>query len=107
MGPGNSNLHIGTLQRSLNLISRVPLLLLIGNKDQEMSVSSCKIIINQAKKAHQQADIIIYPNAGHAFDTDLKGYTNPAVPGCIQPIKDFYGKISINLKINKPHLGQL
>lgn len=56
---------------------QVPLLLLIGNKDQEMPVFSCKTLINQAKKAHQQADIVIYPHAGHAFDTDLKEYTNP------------------------------
>lgn len=48
---------------------RAPLLILIGNQDPFMSVPACQEIVQQARAAHQQAEIIIYPGVGHAFDS--------------------------------------
>lgn len=48
---------------------RTPLLILIGNQDPYMSVPACQAIVQQAKAAHQQADMIVYSGVGHAFDS--------------------------------------
>ncbi len=56
------------------------LLLLIGDSDKYMSVTACETLVEQAKNTDQQAEIIIYPGAGHSFDQpNLKPWTNPAV----------------------------
>ena len=57
--------------------SQIPLLILMGEEDHIMSVSSCKNLIQLDKNYHDPAQLILYPNAGHAFDLpDIKPWTN-------------------------------
>jgi dienelactone hydrolase len=66
-----------TLEKTGTYAPHAPLLLLMGAQDDEMPVSSCKTMVEQAKAMHKQAEIVIYAGAGHSFDTNKKPFVNP------------------------------
>lgn len=48
--------------------TRVPMLLLIGDKDDVSSPAACREMIDDARGRSALARIVVYPRAGHAFD---------------------------------------
>lgn len=84
---------------------QVPLLLLMGSKDNIMPIEPCKKIILQAQQNHRQVQIIVYPGAGHSFDAPDKPYINPAARAdAMQRVPIFFKNETLQYK-NKSRTG--
>ncbi len=57
---------------------KAPVLGLYGGKDQSIPLSTVEQMREAVKAAHKTAEIIVYPEAGHAFNSDYRPSYNEA-----------------------------